>query len=754
MTRHLFILAFLIGFSSVVWMSQVFMNTDLLALTVTVLIGGVFIIGAIELMQFRRATGVLSQKVSSVSGPVEHLNQWLGDLPSGLQHAVRQRIEGERVGLPAPVLTPYLVGLLVMLGLLGTFVGMVDTLQGAVSALRESTELEAIRAGLAAPMQGLSLAFGTSVAGVSASAMLGLMSTLSRRERVVATRQLGSLIATQLRHFSLNYNRQETFKALQLQAQSLPEVANKMDAVANKLERMGETLGAQLSAKQDAFNEAVGERYTQLAESVATSLQGSLAQSSQLVGETIAPIIKQLVEDVRSELASTARTTQQNMSEAVIGQLDDLQTSFGETSAQVSQAWQQGIDAHRSHSKDLVEKVQQSVESTHAAFAQMSRELLSSLDNNAKAFIARQVEFEEQRLAMTTESLRKSQEQTVALLNETMSHFKTEQQGVSAIQREALQATVEEFKALSTAMLAQQNEQSNALRASVSEMVQQANEGSGKLLEQHTQLFEQSAQLAANRERSEQAWLSDSSARMDVFTQQLNQHLQALREDEQQRGEAAVARLTELRTTLAEQLASLGQALETPMSRLIETASEAPRAAAEIIAQLRAEISKNIERDNDLLDERKQTLAELNQLSQSLKSNTSAQGAAVAQLVSQSDSLLQDLGQRLSGQVATELGKLGEAADYFATSAVDMASLGEAFGAAVTAFGESNRQLLEGLAAIEQKLEQSALRNDEQLGYYVAQAREIIDHSIHSQQALLNQMRHLGKASEPATEVD
>ena len=45
-----------------------------------------------------------------------------------------------------------------MLGLLGTFVGMVDTLRGAVSALEGTTELAAVRAGLAAD-QGLGSSF-------------------------------------------------------------------------------------------------------------------------------------------------------------------------------------------------------------------------------------------------------------------------------------------------------------------------------------------------------------------------------------------------------------------------------------------------------------------------------------------------------------------------------------------------------------------------------------------------------------------
>ena len=38
------------------------------------------------------------------------------------------------------------------------------------------------------------------------------------------------------------------------------------------------------------------------------------------------------------------------------------------------------------------------------------------------------------------------------------------------------------------------------------------------------------------------------------------------------------------------------------MTRLIETASETPRAAAEVIGKLREEVSNNLERDNTLLE--------------------------------------------------------------------------------------------------------------------------------------------------------
>ena len=135
---------------------------------------------------------------------------------------MRLRIEGERVGLPGPALTPYLAGLLVLLGMLGTFLGMVVTLNGTGMALESATDLQAIRASLAAPVKGLGLAFGTSVAGVAASAMLGLVSALCRRDRLQAAQLLDARIATTLRVFSLAHQREESFKLLQRQARRCP----------------------------------------------------------------------------------------------------------------------------------------------------------------------------------------------------------------------------------------------------------------------------------------------------------------------------------------------------------------------------------------------------------------------------------------------------------------------------------------------------------------------------------------------------
>ena len=191
MKRYSFPIAFLLGALAVIWVAAAVATSHPLVLGMAAIIGGVYVFGAIELRQYRATTTALSQALTQIPTDLQNLNDWLITLPSGLHNPVRQRVEGERTGLPGPALTPYLVGLLVMLGMLGTFLGMVVTLNGAVFALEGSSSVAGIRAAFSEPIKGLGLAFGTSVAGVAASAMLGLMVALARRERAGADRLRG-----------------------------------------------------------------------------------------------------------------------------------------------------------------------------------------------------------------------------------------------------------------------------------------------------------------------------------------------------------------------------------------------------------------------------------------------------------------------------------------------------------------------------------------------------------------------------------
>ena len=64
---------------------------------------------------------------------------------------------------------------------------------------------------------------------------------------------------------------------------------------------------------------------------------------------------------------------------------------------------------------------------------------------------------------------------------------------------------------------------------------------------------------------------------------------------------------------------------------------------------------------------------------------------------------------------------------------------------AVTAFGDANEKLIGNMQRIEKAIDQSMARSDEQLAYYVAQAREVIDLSIASHKDIFEELRKLPK---------
>mgnify|MGYP000465112736 CR=1 FL=1 len=669
MTRLLFAGAFALGAAATLWIGHTFFTAgDSLGMIITLLIALVYAIGALELRHFRRATGTLDSALTALTQPVDNLHEWLLKLDPSLQNSVRLRIEGERNGLPAPVLTPYLVGLLVMLGLLGTFVGMVGTLKGAVLALEGSSELEAIRAGLTAPIAGLGLAFGTSVAGVAASAMLGLLSTLSRRERLQASHLLDTSIGDKLRQFSRSHQQHQAYEAIQQQSESLPEVAAQLSSLASHLENMGQRIGEQLLSNQNNFQGTVTQLYRELSESVDASLKQSLAESGKLASASIAPMVEQTM----AQISTTAENSQAQ-----------LQANTEQQLAKVSE--------HLESNNQLLR------ESLESSLEQQTNSTATLLDGVSRA----------------SDSIAPLVTQTLAQLTQTCEQ--TQQQLQSATEQQ----------------LQQVNEQFAANQQQLNQQLET------NLEQQNTS----TATLVARFGETSELWAAQQQQQAEQLSETLQASLQQLRSDESQRGSEAVARLGELEQGVATHLATLGQALEAPMTRLIETASETPKAAADVIGQLRQEMSKNIERDNDLLAERARLMQQLDALAQTMEQSSAGQREAIDDLISRSADTLAQVGNQFGERLEGQASKLSEVADHFTVSSQDVASLGESFGIAVQQFSESNTQLMENLTRIETSLQASNNRSDEQLSYYVAQAREIIDHNLLSHKEILDALR-------------
>ena len=79
--------------------------------------------------------------------------------------------------------------------------------------------------------------------------------------------------------------------------------------------------------------------------------------------------------------------------------------------------------------------------------------------------------------------------------------------------------------------------------------------------------------------------------------------------------------------------------------------------------------------------------------------------------------------------------------------------MSEAFGFAVRSFADANDKLIGNLQRIEGAMDKSMLRSDDQLAYYVAQAREIIDLSISSQKQVFDELRQLPLAQAQQAEA-
>ncbi|WP_242490122.1 DUF802 domain-containing protein [Noviherbaspirillum cavernae] len=728
MNKHLFTVAFLLGALGIVWVGVGFIDSSFLALAMTAIIGAAYVFGALELRQFRQATSTLSAALVAIPDNLADLDGWLVKVHPSLQNPVRLRIEGERVGLPGPALTPYLVGLLVMLGMLGTFLGMVVTLKGAVFALEKTSDLQAIRSALAVPVSGLGLAFGTSVAGVAASAMLGLMSALSRRERMLTAQLLDTRIATVLRRFSLTHQRQETFKALQLQSQALPAVVDKLQAMMAQMESTSQQLGQQLSQRllsnQEDFHRNVKDVYTELASSIDKSLRESLSQSAHVAGESIKPV----VEVAMSGIAHDARLMHERMADTVQIQLDGLSARFSDTATTVTDTWTAALKSHEQTSAGIVGNVGRSLEAFNETFEQRSGALVATVGAAYSSLQSDQAERDTQRQQAWTQSL------------------------------EAMAAALtHELQQTGAQTLSQQQNICSTLTQTVQDITEQARTSASNSLAETTRLITSAEELMRSRIAAEAHWIEQHRERMDQLASLLRSELGALKDEEAARGNAAVERLaqleTALQTALTSHLTTLGTALEEPITRLIQTASEAPRAAAEVIGQLREQISSSVVRDNELLEERSRIMETLNALLEAINHASLEQRTVIDSLVASSTAALNATASAFSDNVAAEASKLSDIAAHVTSSAVEVSSLSEAFGFAVNAFNEANEKLIENLQRIEGAMDKSMARSDEQLAYYVAQARDIIDLSMASQKEVLEGLRQLPAMQADAEEV-
>ncbi|MFP5467010.1 MAG: DUF802 domain-containing protein, partial [Gammaproteobacteria bacterium] len=112
-------------------------------------------------------------------------------------------------------------------------------------------------------------------------------------------------------------------------------------------------------------------------------------------------------------------------------------------------------------------------------------------------------------------------------------------------------------------------------------------------------------------------------------------------------------------------------------------------------------------------------------------------------LVDSASAVLDRVGQQFADTVGAQSGRAEAMASQAAASAAQLGALGQAFQEGTQQLTASHEQLVQGLQRVEEAIGQSLSRSDEQLAYYVAQAREVIDLSISAQQGIVEDLRRL-----------
>jgi hypothetical protein len=273
------------------------------ALLLVLAMGVGLLLGLYELAGRVRRAVTLDTELSGLAPRLGEAE--LNQLSPTLRQLFWARIEHTPIAYRSESITPYLVGLMVMLGLLGTLLGLFETLGGAGHALTASNNIDALRSGLSGPMRGLTRSFGCSAAGVSASAMLGLAAAVVRRRESALFLRVQSYANEALRDLSPVRSQALTLSRLSEQGASMP-------AAAEALTRVAEQLNG-LSERWEAAHTRAAEAQQKSIETAFAHLHGEVSKAAADAGRSLQKVltqqIEQLLQKTSDSVAEHARET-------------------------------------------------------------------------------------------------------------------------------------------------------------------------------------------------------------------------------------------------------------------------------------------------------------------------------------------------------------------------------------------------------------------------------------------------------------
>jgi hypothetical protein len=706
---------------------------DAQATLIVAAIGVALLVGLAELVQRQLRAARLETEVLAL--PAHPNESTLDVLGAQLQSLLRARLENS----PAPALgesiAPFFTGLLVMLGLLGTLLGLFQTVHGAGHALTSANDVDALRNNLAAPIAGLTRSFGCSAAGISASAMLGLSLALVRRRESRLLRAINAYASGPLRAHS----------PLRKQARALELLASQGNA-AGALEGVGQKLGelsGQVIELQTQALKSQQAAFTELLGSLREALTRSASDSGEQLVSKLGPLLSQVAErsaealttqansfadvarELRSELTQDASERRKETSEALISlrtQLDDAERAralahTSELDKLASLATQSLSEAER-RERDAAERWQQQLSRLDAqleAAQSGERERLRSLDQQLASLRERDDASRGELDALTT--------RVGSELSRLVGALDAQIEARAGLEREHADHTLraaQQLSAAATTLEAQADKQLTALEQSAAE--QKAT--FSRLVEQLPALFERAAHSSQEAAQNALAQLTQlTEQRLTQVSQLLHDDITSRAQVDQSVAERAKSAFDEA----VRQSSELARLLTRVEEILPQLADAAQAGAAQTLERISEHMEEQATRfasfENALADARQEQV-----------------GALATQLTQHAS----DLEQKLTHTVGT----VQDAAAVWQASSAEMQAVAALFASSIERQRDASDALIESLGDVEGAVERAGQHAaHDALGDQLAATQEVFAKQLQFQRELFEQLRALRASS-------
>ena len=771
-----------VGLAVVARTAAFYLDVDRVAFALALLIGAGLCGGIAELLGRVARVARTEAELSRLPRPAT-----IGAIDAAtpaLRTVLRARLAGQRATVPTAGFASYLVGVLVMIGLLGTFLGLVDALRGAREALGAGSDIAALRSALATPMLGLGRAFGISAAGLTASAMLGLASVLARRTEVslalavhaYGDDELGPLTTAQRqldlaeRHVLLAERQQELAERqiallesmAQKSAESATASARGADAVLAATAAVRADVAAGVASVGKALATGVAAVGQSVEASLTPALERAVTRAAEVTREQLtawSAVVERESEARRArdaELASRWAALASESAERVAREggrvLSELRGALGESLASLDRRLAASVDGLAGQlaarttaaTEDLERRLAELTTTVGVMMQGLSAELegtrsrldrtlevtTTTLEGHAQRSIAREQARADR--ADAREQVRADRadahEQVRAKANDAREKARTDV--IDAREKAWTEATAAREQTRADATDAREQAQAASLEARTTELAA-AEARALTRLERHIDAVD--ASLSAHLERMTATHLEASQGAV--------QHAVSLQAVLREHAAALTARAAEVLAEAgrrAEAAAAMAErvaiaATSEAGAREASDLAQALRAAA-VLDGLSASTEQMASRVMRVLDEQteRQSALEARWLA--------AHDASATRLVT----LLGEHANGLDRGLDSTRALVDDAAGLLRASGVEMGAVAEVFTTAVDRYRDASAASLQALVGIDDAVDRAGKKAAiELLTDYLDQTREVFDHSLEVQRELFAELRAL-----------